>query len=158
MEEPILNEAKKDYHRPMHTAEHILNQTMVRMFGCERSKNSHIERKKSKCDYFIDESPDQNKINEIEARVNAQIKRSLDVKIDFVNRNNVPAGVDLSKLPENASETLRIVYVGDYDVCACIGEHVNNTSEIGEFKIISSDYNEGRLRVRFKLENCPYSE
>lgn len=152
MEEPILNEAKKDYHRPMHTAEHILNQTMVRMFGCERSKNSHIERKKSKCDYFIDESPDQNKINEIEARVNAQIKRSLDVKIDFVNRNNVPAGVDLSKLPENASETLRIVYVGDYDVCACIGEHVNNTSEIGEFKIISSDYNEGRLRVRFKLE------
>lgn len=158
MEEPILNEAKKDYHRPMHTAEHILNQTMVRMFGCERSKNSHIERKKSKCDYFIDESPDQNKINEIEARVNAQIKRSLDVKIDFVNRNNVPAGVDLSKLPENASETLRIVYVGDYDVCACIGEHVNNTSEIGEFKIISSDYNEGKLRVRFKLENCPYSE
>jgi len=158
MEEPILNEAKKDYHRPMHTAEHILNQTMVRMFGCERSKNSHIERKKSKCDYFIDESPDQDKINEIEARVNAQIKRSLDVKIDFVNRNNVPAGVDLSKLPENASETLRIVYVGDYDVCACIGEHVNNTSEIGEFKIISSDYNEGRLRVRFKLENCPYTE
>lgn len=152
MEEPILNEAKKDYHRPMHTAEHILNQTMVRMFGCERSKNSHIERKKSKCDYFIDESPDQDKINEIEARVNAQIKRSLDVKIDFVNRNNVPAGVDLSKLPENASETLRIVYVGDYDVCACIGEHVNNTSEIGEFKIISSDYNEGKLRVRFKLE------
>lgn len=152
MEEPILNEAKKDYHRPMHTAEHILNQTMVRMFGCERSKNSHIERKKSKCDYFIDESPDEDKINEIEARVNAQIKRSLDVKIDFVNRNNVPAGVDLSKLPENASETLRIVYVGDYDVCACIGEHVNNTSEIGEFKIISSDYNEGRLRVRFKLE------
>ncbi len=143
---------------PMHTAEHILNQTMVRMFGCERSKNSHIERKKSKCDYFIDESPDQDKINEIEARVNAQIKRSLDVKIDFVNRNNVPAGVDLSKLPENASETLRIVYVGDYDVCACIGEHVNNTSEIGEFKIISSDYNEGRLRVRFKLENCPYTE
>lgn len=158
MEEPILNEAKKDYHRPMHTAEHILNQTMVRMFGCERSKNSHIERKKSKCDYFIDESPDQDKINEIEARVNAQIKRSLDVKIDFVNRKNVPAGVDLSKLPENASETLRIVYVGDYDVCACIGEHVNNTSEIGEFKIISSDYNEGRLRVRFKLENCPYTE
>jgi misacylated tRNA(Ala) deacylase len=158
MEEPILNEAKKDYHRPMHTAEHILNQTMVRMFGCERSKNSHIERKKSKCDYFIDESPDQDKINEIEARVNAQIKRSLDIKIDFVNRKNVPAGVDLSKLPENASETLRIVYVGDYDVCACIGEHVNNTSEIGEFKIISSDYNEGRLRVRFKLENCPYSE
>ena len=37
----------------MHTAEHILNQTMIRMFGCERSKNTHIERKKSKCDYIL---------------------------------------------------------------------------------------------------------
>jgi len=35
----------------MHTAEHILNQTMVRMFGCGRSFSSHIEKKKSKCDY-----------------------------------------------------------------------------------------------------------
>ena len=47
MQEPVLNEAKKDYHRPMHTAEHILNQTMVRMFGCGRSANAHIEKKAS---------------------------------------------------------------------------------------------------------------
>ena len=38
---------------PMHSVEHILNQTMVRMFGCERSRNAHIERKKSKCDYTL---------------------------------------------------------------------------------------------------------
>jgi len=48
MEEPVLNEAKKSYYEPMHTAEHILNQTMVRMFGCSRSVNAHIEKKKSK--------------------------------------------------------------------------------------------------------------
>lgn len=156
MEQPVLNEAKKDYNRPMHTAEHILNQTMVRMFGCERSKNSHIERKKSKCDYFIKQSPDQNIINEIEAIVNEQISRNLDVKIDFVDKNQVPSSIDLSKLPDHVSDTLRIVYVGDYDACACIGEHVNNTSEIGQFKIISYDYQENRLRIRFKLENCPY--
>ena len=39
---------KKDYFEPMHTAEHILNQTMVRMFGCPRSRNAHIEKTKSK--------------------------------------------------------------------------------------------------------------
>ena len=61
--------------------------------------------------------------------------------------------VDLSKLPEDASETLRIVRIGDYDACACIGQHVENTSEIGTFKIISYDYDEERkvLRMRFKL-------
>lgn len=32
---------------PMHTAEHLLNRTMVNKFRCERSRNAHIERKKS---------------------------------------------------------------------------------------------------------------
>ena len=61
--------------------------------------------------------------------------------------------VDLSKLPEDASETLRIVRIGDYDACACIGLHVENTSEIDTFKIISHDYDEEKkvLRIRFKL-------
>ena len=38
---------------PMHTAEHLLNATMVKTFGCPRSRNAHIERKKSKCDYIL---------------------------------------------------------------------------------------------------------
>ena len=42
---------------PMHTAEHILNQTMVRLFGCPRSTNAHIERKKSKVNYNLKEPP-----------------------------------------------------------------------------------------------------
>ena len=57
----------------------------------------------------------------------------------------------MKRLPENASDTVRIVKVGDYDECLCIGLHVNNTSEIGTFKIISHDYNDGILRIRFKL-------
>lgn len=153
MEQEIqLNEHNKQEYPPMHSAEHLLNQTMVRMFGCPRSKNTHIERKKSKADYLIKEAPSPEKISEIEDRVNEIIDRHLPVSIEFVTRDNVPEGVDLSKLPEDASETLRIVRIGDYDTCACIGAHVNNTSEIGKFKIISSDYADGRLRIRFKLE------
>ena len=70
------------------------------------------------------------------------------------SRSRAGAIVDLSKLPEDASETLRIVRVGDYDACACIGAHVNNTSEIGRFKLLNYDYTDGRLRLRFKLETA----
>lgn len=146
-----LNAHNKTEYPPMHTAEHILNQTMVRMFGCERSKNSHIERKKSKCDYNLNEEPTEEQIKEIEDTVNSIIGQNLPVTVSYSDINAVPAGIDLSKLPENVSQTLRIVEVGDYDICACIGDHVDNTSEIGSFKIISSDYQEGRLRIRFKL-------
>ena len=43
-----FNAHNKEEFPPAHTAEHLLNQLMVRMFGTERSKNAHIERKKSK--------------------------------------------------------------------------------------------------------------
>ncbi len=153
MEQNIqLNEHNKQEYPPMHTTEHILNQTMVRMFGCPRSRNAHIERKKSKCDYELATAPTPEQIAAIEAKVNEVIDQNLPVTSFYVTRDNAPSEVDLSKLPEDASETLRIVKVGDYDLCACIGSHVSNTSEIGHFKIISSDFADGRLRIRFKLE------
>ena len=150
-QEIILNEHNKQEYPPMHTAEHILNATMVKMFGCPRSRNAHIERKKSKCDYLLASAPTEAQVMEIEARVNEVIGRNLDVTVEFVDRDHVPPEVDLSKLPEDASETLRLVRIGDYDVCACVGTHVGNTSEIGTFKILSHDYAEGVWRLRFKL-------
>ena len=135
----------------MHTAEHILNGTMVRLFGCLRSRNAHIERKKSKCDYLLDACPTDEEVARIEAAVNEVIGRNLDVTIEYMSREQAADLVDLSKLPEDASETLRIVRVGDYDACACIGAHVKNTAEIGTFKILSHDYADGRWRVRWKV-------
>ena len=151
MEEPVLNAHNKEEYPPMHTAEHILNGTMVRLFGCPRSRNAHIERKKSKCDYLLDACPTDEEVARIEVAVNEVIGRHLDVTIDYMPRSEAAALVDLSKLPEDASETRRIVRVGDYDACACIGAHVKNTAEIGTFKILSHDYADGRWRVRWKV-------
>lgn len=140
MEEPILNEHNKQEFEPAHTAEHLLNQTMIRMFGCERSKNAHIERKKSKINYNLEACPTPEQIAEIERKMNELIEQDLPVTYEFVTRDTVPDGVILDKLPEDASETLRIVRIGDYDVCACIGKHVNSTKEIGSFKITSTSF------------------
>ena len=152
MEDIQLNAHNKEEYPPMHTAEHILNQTMVRMFGCPRSRNAHIERKKSKCDYLLAECPTQEQVQAIEDKVNEVISQNLPVTVSFMPLSEAGAIVDLSKLPDNVSDTLRIVRVGDYDACACIGAHVANTAEIGRFKIISYDYDNGRWRVRFRLE------
>jgi Ser-tRNA(Ala) deacylase AlaX len=151
METIVLNEHNKTEYPPMHTAEHILNRTMVRMFGCPRSRNAHIERKKSKCDYLLPEAPTDGQLAEVERQVNEVIDRHLPVTCDFMSREEAAQYVDLSKLPEHVSDALRIVRVGDYDACACIGLHVGNTSEIGRFKFLNYDYADGRLRVRFKI-------
>lgn len=152
-EEPILNAHNKDEHRPSHTAEHLLNQTMVRMFGCERSKNAHIERKKSKINFELPVCPTAEQVVEIERVINELIKADLPVTYDFVTRDEIPEGVKLDKLPEDASETLRLVRIGDYDVCPCIGQHVASTGEIGGFRITSTSYNDGSFRIVFKVTN-----
>lgn len=151
METPILNSHNKSEFEPAHTAEHLLNATMVKMFGCPRSRNAHVEKKKSKCDYILDSEPTPEQVAQIEAKVNEIISQNLDVTIEFMQREQASSFVDLSKLPEDASDTLRIVRIGDYDVCACIGAHVSNTGEIGEFKIISHSYENGIWRLRWKV-------
>ena len=151
METPTLNSHNKAEYEPAHSAEHILNQTMVRMFGCPRSRNAHVEKKKSKCDYLLDAEPTAEQVAEIESMVNAIISQDMDVTIEFMTREQAAAIVDLSKLPEDASDTLRIVRIGDYDACACIGAHVQNTSEIGTFKVISHSFENGVWRLRWKV-------
>ena len=157
-QQPVINDHNKKEYPPMHTAEHILNATMVKMFGCPRSRTAHIERKKSKCDYELAAEPTAEQIAAIEGKVNEVIGMNLPVTVEYMTQAQAAEIVDLSKLPQNAIDTLRIVRVGDYDACACAGDHVQNTSEIAPFKIISADFTPateqgqpGRWRMRFKL-------
>ncbi|HDP55375.1 MAG TPA: hypothetical protein ENN24_06845 [Bacteroidetes bacterium] len=144
--------SEKSYDPRMHTAEHILNQTMVRMFGCERSKNSHIERKKSKCDYRLAEEPSQQQLQQIEQQVNDIINSDLLVTDEILDKTLAAEFLDLSKLPADSPQSIRVVRVGNYDACACIGPHVTRTSEIGKFSITTVSYNNGILRIRFRLD------
>lgn len=152
-EDYILNAHNKEEFPPAHTAEHLLNQTMIRMFGCERSTNAHIERKKSKISYVLDHKPSRHEERDIERKMNELIDEDLPVSFEFVNRDNVPEGVSLDRLPEDASETLRLVRIGDYDVCPCIGKHVRSTSQIGRFEILGTNWDEEKytFRIRFKI-------
>jgi alanyl-tRNA synthetase len=143
----------KSYDPQMHTAEHILNQTMVRMFGCERSFSSHIEKKKSKCDYHFDRFLDADEEVFLVNKVNEVIGRHLDVKEHLMTLEAATEKYNLSRLPDGTGDQLRIVTVGDYDSCPCIGPHVMNSSEIGLFHLISTSFENGILRIRFKLIN-----
>lgn len=143
----------KEYDPRMHSAEHILNQTMVRMFNKGRSFSAHIEKKKSKCDYHFDRELTQTELSEIEKRVNGIINSNLPVFETHLVREEALKSFSLDKLPDQAGDNIRIIKIGDYDACPCIGKHVSSTKEIGEFKIISSSFENGVLRIRFKLND-----
>jgi len=141
----------KEYNPAMHTAEHILNSVMDKMYHCGRSFSSHIEDKKSKCDYRIRKGLSDREVTAVERTVNEIIKLNIPVGEELVSRREADNSYFTGKLPEDAGESIRIVTIGKFDSCPCIGLHVTNTSEIGIFSITSADYNEGILRIRFKL-------
>ena len=138
---------------PAHTAEHLLNQTMIRLFGCERSYNAHIERKKSKMSFYLDRKPSRQEEKLIEQEMNRLISEDLPVTFEFVSRDELPEGISLERLPDDASDTIRLVRIGDYDVCPCIGRHVRSTSQIGRFEMLGTNWDEHEhsFRVRFKI-------
>ena len=151
-QEPQLNSHNKQEHPPMHTAEHLLNGTMVKMIGCKRSRNAHIERKKSKCDYPLAQPLTPEQLKEIEDTINNVIEQDLQVTFEFIPASDAAKIYDLERLPEDASEMLRIVHIGDYDACPCVGAHVGHTSQIGHFRISSSRYQDGVQRIVFRLD------
>ena len=143
----------KDYTSPAsHTAEHVLNQTMVRMFGRGRSYSSHIEKKKSKCDYHFDRDLTQEEVSGIERRVNEVLQSDVPVTEEFLSRDEAAKQYSLGRLPESAGDSIRIIRVGDYDACPCSGQHVSSTSEVGGFTIISTSHDSDVLRIRFKIQ------
>jgi Ser-tRNA(Ala) deacylase AlaX len=150
--ENMIEMNKKDYNPNMHSAEHILNQTMVRMFNCGRAFNAHIEKKKSKCDYHINHPLSPEELNEIEKRINDVIESNLPITEEYISREDAEKEFNLTRLPENSGETIRIIRIGNYDACPCSGFHAVNTGDIGKFSIISSNYENEVLRIRFKLE------
>jgi misacylated tRNA(Ala) deacylase len=144
--------AEKDYDRKMHTAEHILNSVMDRRYNCGRSFRSHIEKKKSKCDYRLERNLDESEIRSIEEEVNRIISEGIDLTEDFVSRSEAEESFFTGKLPPDAGDRIRIVRIGKYDACPCIGPHVSSTSGVGKFIITTADHEYGILRIRFKLE------
>ncbi len=136
----------------MHSVEHILNQTMDRLYGCGRCINAHIEKKKSKCDYRFNRDLTEKETSEIESAVNTIINQHLEIIQTWLPRSEAEKKLPLDRLPAEAGDDIRLISVGDYDICPCVGAHVQNTKEIGRFYITTTSFNADVLRIRFKLD------
>lgn len=147
---------------PMHTAEHLLNRTMVNIFGCSRSRNAHIERKKSKISFDLRECPTDEMVADVCRRMNDLIAADLPVTAELCSRDNLPADVSLERMPDDCDEAapVRLVRIGDYDVCPCIGLHVTHTAQLGRFVLLGTNWNPEAhsFRLRFKLEGATFAE
>ena len=104
--------------------------------------------------FVLSKKPSRKDEKAIEDEMNRLIEADLPVTYELVERTELPEGVTLDRLPEDASEKIRLVRIGDYDVCPCIGKHVRSTLQIGKFELLGTNWDEysRSFRVRFKVK------
>ena len=85
--------------------------------------------------------------------MNEVITSGLPIQEKILGREEHETSFRWQDYPRMLEIPVRIIVIGDYDLCPCSGVHARTTSEIGGFKIISTDYANNILRIRFKIHH-----
>ena len=136
-----------------HTATHIVNAAArevlgshVNQAGAKKTlKNSHL-------DITHYEQISEENLKKIEEVANDIVTKAINLKLSFMPRSNAEQeyGMEIYQGGAVPGKNIRIVEIPGYDVEACGGTHLNNTSETGKIKILNSQkIQDGVVRLTF---------
>ncbi len=134
----------------LQTGEHILAKIIEDKFPGSRVIIVSFDEEKGRLDVSSPIDLRGVSLEELEKETDEIINKGLEVKKTIFKREEVEKEFNLSKIPENVKE-IRIVDIVGFDKRPCKDPHVNNTKEIGYFKIIKVE-RKGKDRYRFEFE------
>jgi alanyl-tRNA synthetase len=141
----LIDQSRRWRNRQMHTAQHILSQTFIRLWGLE-TVSVHLGEGYGAVELNSAEIG-SSQIEQAEQYAGEIVAANLPVDSRFVSAEEA-AGLPLRKVPERAG-TIRVIQIGEFDWSACGGTHCLRTAEVGVLKIIGVDKMHGRVLVRF---------
>ena len=152
-----LDWTKRYSHMRMHTSQHLVSAVVNEFYNSDTVGNQ-IGQAKSRIDFKpLKLSVDQ--VNNLEDEVNSYIEKDLKVEISEKDRTELENNPDIRssmssglwKMLPSSVKRLRVISIGDIDVCPCAGTHVRSLSEIGEVNFIKKD-NKGAQKLRLTYE------
>jgi len=143
----------------LHTAHHLLLAALQEMFGKEvKQRGSNINSERLRLDFSFDRKLTDEEKKRIENRVNEKIRQGLKVvkrEMPLDEAQKIGAEMEFGVKYGN---TVSVHFIEDKNGKAfskefCGGPHVNNTSALGEFKIIKEEASsQGVRRIKAILE------
>jgi len=140
--------------RRMHTAQHVVSKVVLDEFGAQTAGNQ-IHTDRSRIDFEPGDFSSED-VNTIESRANAVLESDLPVKKSEMARaeaeDRTPEGRGLLDLIPDHVDPLRMVEIGDFDLCPCGGTHVDHLSEVGRIHITGRTSKGADIdRIEFEL-------
>jgi misacylated tRNA(Ala) deacylase len=125
-------------HMRMHTAQHLLSGLVFRTYGA-RTVGNQLYRDYSHVD-FSPAGFSQEDLRKIEEEFNKAVAAGVPVTIYEEDRHVLEERIEedraIMELIPKGIQRLRVVQIGDLDLCPCAGTHVRNTSEMGRMRIL----------------------
>ena len=146
--EGVLNFERRFNFMQNHSGEHIISGIVNRLYGFD-NVGFHLSEEFATIDF--NGTLDREQLDEIERLANKCVFENVDIKAYY------PTDSELKNIKYRSKKELdgaiRIVEIGNTDVCACCAPHVRKTGEIGIIKLLDFERMRGGIRIIFKCGN-----
>lgn len=132
----------------IHSGEHIVSGLMHKKYGFH-NVGFHLG---SEITMDFDGELTREQLNEIEDEANRIIYENVQITAEYPSKDILVATEYRSKL--DLTENVRLVTIGEYDICACCAPHVSRTGEIGMIKLLDAVRYKGGMRIHFLAGNA----
>jgi len=132
-------------HMQQHTGQHILSQAFVRVLDAE-TVSFHLGSDVTTID--LDAAAlDRDTVARVEDEANGVVLADTPISVHEYDREALRS-VALRRVPD-IEGPVRVVHIGDYDVCACGGTHVRAAGEVGVIHVSRWERRHDQMRVEF---------
>ena len=155
-----LNWDRRYTHMRMHTSQHLVSAIVSDLYGADTVGNQ-IGFDKSRID-FKPLKLSMNEIDDLIDLTNEYIAKDINVKISEANRSDLEGNPEIRssmssglwKLLPKSVTRLRVISIGEIDVCPCAGTHVRSLKEIGKVEFVKRDNKgAGKQRLTYTLNS-----
>ncbi|WP_217971425.1 alanine--tRNA ligase [Staphylococcus xylosus] len=133
-----VNHKERSAIKKNHSATHLLHAALKEVLGEHVNQaGSLVEAERLRFDFSHFGPMTQDEIDQVERRVNEEIWNSIEVNIQEMPIEEAKKIGAMALFGEKYGDVVRVVNMAPFSIELCGGIHVNNTSEIGLFKIVS---------------------
>ncbi|MDA8110427.1 MAG: DHHA1 domain-containing protein, partial [Betaproteobacteria bacterium] len=121
-----------------HSATHLMHAALRKVLGAHvQQKGSLVDAQRTRFDFSHPEPMSAAQVREVEALVNAAIRRNDEVAARVMKFDDAIKAGALAFFGDKYGDEVRVIRMGDFSTELCGGTHVRRTGDIGMFKIVS---------------------